>query len=250
MPRESVEQLAREYPDRVRLRYGPYKTPRFQYDQMVRCEVWGEVILCGLSGGRVAWPIGKPGWRSRSRMMVVYRGLAKAVRRETELAVAYHWGVCLSTVTAWKKALGVPAVTRGTREAKREHFAEPWADETRAKAHAKLRDAARREKIAASKRGKPRPPHVIEAMREGRTGKPHSEEARRKMSEAQRRRGTRPPKAGKPWTEDEDEAVRTLPGAEAAEATGRTLKAVWDRRRELELPDGRAGRKIPKRGKS
>jgi hypothetical protein len=68
------------------------------------------------------------------------------------------------------------------------------------------------------------------------------------MSEAQRRRGTRPPKAGRPWTEAEDEAVRTLRPAEAARRTGRTLGAVYDRRRDLGLADGRAGRTISKRG--
>jgi len=46
----------------------------------------------------------------------------------------------------------------------------------------------RREKIAASRRGKPRPRHVIEAMRAGRLGTKHTEEARRKMREAHRRR--------------------------------------------------------------
>ena len=39
----------------------------------------------------------------------------------------------------------------------------------------------RSQKIAASKVGKKRPPHVIEAMRLGRTGKPHSPETRKKM---------------------------------------------------------------------
>jgi len=58
-----------------------------------------------------------------------------------------------------------------------------------------------------------------------------------------RARGTRPPKAGRPWTAAEDEAIRTLRPAEAARETGRTLGAVNGRRRELRLPDGRAGRK-------
>src|SRR5262245_63743639 len=90
------------------------------------------------------------------------------------------------------------------------------------------RDAPRREKIAQAKRGKPRPRHVIEAMRKGRTGKPHDEEARRKMREARRARVT--PPSGKGWTAEEDDLVRTLPAREAAERTGRSLTAVYSRR--------------------
>jgi hypothetical protein len=44
---------------------------------------------------------------------------------------------------------------------------------------------------------------------------------------------------GKLWTADEDEAVRTLPVAEAAQKTGRTLQAVYIRRFKLRVPDGR-----------
>ena len=47
------------------------------------------------------------------------------------------------------------------------------------------KDPERCAKIAASKLGKKRPPHVIEAMRIGRTGKPQSAETRRKMSISQ-----------------------------------------------------------------
>jgi hypothetical protein len=106
-------------------------------------------------------------------------------------------------------------------------------------AHAKAQDPERRRRIGEARRGKPCPPHVVEAMRRGRLGKPHSEEARRKMSAAQRRRGAWPPAAGEPWTDDEDELLRTLPAAEVLRRTGRTLAAVYCRRRELELPDGR-----------
>jgi hypothetical protein len=38
------------------------------------------------------------------------------------------------------------------------------------------------------------------------------------MSEAQRRRGTWPPAAGRPWTAEEDELARTLPVRKAAAA--------------------------------
>ena len=60
----------------------------------------------------------------------------------------------------------------------------PGSTEGRRKAHAKAREPERRRKIAAARRGKPLPRHVIEAMRQGRLGKPQSEETRRKISEA------------------------------------------------------------------
>jgi len=70
-------------------------------------------------------------------------------------------------------------------------------------------------------------------------GTRHTEEARRKMSAAQRRRGARPPKAGRPWTAEEDALLRALPAKEVAARTGRTLGAVYDRRCILGMPDGR-----------
>jgi hypothetical protein len=217
-----------------------YRTPRFRYGQTVRCEINGPVVIVGLSAAPIPWPVCKGG---KLLVPVVYQGLAKAVCREADQAVAHCWGVGLWSVWQWRKALGVCAVTEGTVRLKHDHALAPGITAGRAKAHAMSRDpetgAARREKIAAAKRGKPRPAQVIEAMRKGCTGKPHDEEARRTMSEAQRRRGARPPKAGRSWTEAEDALVVRLPASQAAERTGRTLRAVYDRRRELQLPDGR-----------
>jgi hypothetical protein len=47
------------------------------------------------------------------------------------------------------------------------------------------------------------------------------------------------PAAGVPWTDAEDAMVRTLRGAEVAQRTGRTIRAGYDRRHELKVPDGR-----------
>ena len=124
----------------------------------------------------------------------------------------------------WRRALGVGPATPGTLQLR--HATEP----------------DRRAKIAAAKRGQPRPRHVIEAMREANRGRPASAETRARMSAAHQARGTRPPAAGVPWTAAEDEAVRTLPAPEAAKATGRTLTAVYSRRLTLGLPDGRRRR--------
>jgi hypothetical protein len=161
------------------------------------------------------------------------------VRREAAQAVAFWWGITAQTVTKWRKALGVGATNEGTHRLHHDYFEEPWALEARAKGQAKAGDPVRRAKIAAAKRGKPRPAHVVEAIARGHRGTHPGAEARRKMSEAHRRRGTRPPKAGRPWTAEEDELLRALPAKEVVRRTGRTLAAVYARRTALGLPDGR-----------
>jgi hypothetical protein len=138
----------------------------------------------------------------------------------------------------WRKALGIGPLTEGTSWLYREYTKEPWAVEARAKAHAKARDPERCRKIAEAKRGKPRPRHVIEAMRQARLGMRHTEESRRRMSEAQRRRGALVP-GTIVWTAEEDELLKTLPAEEVARRTGRTLKAIYTRRQRLGMPDGR-----------
>jgi len=133
---------------------------------------------------------------------------------------------------------GVGLVNEGTHRLRHDYALEPWALQALAKAQAKSGDPVRRAKIAAAKRGKPRPAHVVAAVAAALRGTHHTAEARRKMSEAQRRRGTRPPNTGSPWTEQEDALVRTLPAKEVAKRTGRTLSEVWTRRQQLHLPDG------------
>jgi hypothetical protein len=49
----------------------------------------------------------------------------------------------------------------------------------------------------------------------------------------------RPPVRPHRWTPEEDALVRALPVAGVARRTGRTLKAVWARRRVSQLPGGR-----------
>ncbi len=218
--------------DRFRLLSGPYKAPRFRYGQVVSCAVRGEVVIVGLSAGRIPWPIGQRRGTS-ARSLVVFAGLARGVRKESNQAVCHWWGVTPQAVSLWRKALDVGRATKGTKQLWSDAGETDYAARGRKRAHAKAQDPERRAKIAASKIGKPRPRHVTEAMRKGRTGKPQSAEARQKMSVAARRRGARPPKAGSPWTVEEDALLFALPVAEVATRTGRTRKAVYDRRHEL-----------------
>jgi hypothetical protein len=233
--------------DRYRLLHGPYATPVFHYGDDAFCERFGDCVLVGLHDAPIPWPVGKrKGKGQRGRFLVLTGALVEAVQRESEPAVAHWWGVSEATVCLWRKALGVPATNEGTRRLRHDYALEPGITAARQKAQAKARDPQRRAKIATAKRGKRRPRHVVEAVAAAHRGKAASDETRAKIREAQRRRGTRPPKAGRPWTDAEDELLRTLPPAEVARRTGRTLTAVYGRRAVLGLPDGRAGRKVPK----
>jgi hypothetical protein len=222
---------------RYRLHFRPYSTPKFRYGAKVTDLLRGKVRIVGISAGRIPWPISTAG---RSRFLVLYRDLAKAVRRESNQAVAHWWGVSGQSVTKWRRALDVAGrTTAGTHWLRSAYAHEDWAVEARRKALAKARDPARRAKIAAAKRGKRRPQEVIEKVRRANLGRRPTDEARRKMSKAHRRLGTRPPKAGKPWTAREDALVRTFRAQEVARRTGRTLTAVYSRRRALGLADER-----------
>jgi hypothetical protein len=231
--------------DRLRLLFGPYCTPRFSYGKPVFCEARGWVKIVGLKDGPIPWPYGRrPSVKSKA--LILYADLARAVRRESAQAIAAWWGVGMYTVWKWRKALGVPKFNEGTRQVKRDNFLGPAYLDARKRAWAKARDPKRRAKIAAAKLGKPRPRHVIEAMRKANLGRKLSAAHRRKLSEAHKRRGTRPPRAGKPWSLWEDRLVQCLRPPQVALKTGRTLPAVWTRRQQLGLPDGRVGRKVPR----
>jgi Ni/Co efflux regulator RcnB len=220
----------------IRLRFGPYTTPRYKYGSVVMDELRGEVTLVETSSAKIPWPIGT---RGRAKTLVLYKDLARAVRRESNQAVAYWWGVTPQTVTKWRKALGVLATNEGTSAVRSELITPAKKKRFVEAVRPTLRSPKRRAKIAAARGGKPRPKHVIEVLRKTHLGQKLSDEQRRKMSEAHKRRGTRPPAAGVPWTAKEDQLLRKLPARDVAKRTGRTLTAVYARRNLLKVPDGR-----------
>src|SRR4051812_23905409 len=97
--------------DRFRLLNGPYAAPRCRPGKRLTCEVRGAVTVCGLSDGPIPWPVGK---RGRAKALVVFAGLARAVRTESNLAVCHWWGVTAQTVSKWRRLLDVPRATEGT----------------------------------------------------------------------------------------------------------------------------------------
>jgi hypothetical protein len=226
--------------DRYRL-LGKYRTPRVRVGRIVRCEIRGEVEVASFTDAPIPWPKCRT---ARRHAIILYGDLARTVRQESEQAVAHWWGIDIQTVWKWRKALDVGATTSGTSRLRSDYTKEPWAVEALAAAQAKADDPERREKIAAAKRGKARPPHVIEAMREGRTGTPQSDEARQKMSEAHKARGTRPPKAGRPGEPEEVALLGTMPDAEVA-SRAQLLDLRFRIQGEVGSKDGQPGETWP-----
>src|SRR5262245_41595036 len=71
-----------------------------------------------------------------TRGLIVCGALADAVRRESNQAVCFLWGVTPQTVTKWRKALEVGRRTEGSTRLRSDYFLEPWAREAQANAHA------------------------------------------------------------------------------------------------------------------
>jgi len=222
--------------DRFKLRYGPYRTPRFRYGAVKRCALQGDVRIVGISNGRIPWPVGRK-LGTTSRGFVLYGDLAKAVRHEAAVVICHWWGVAPNTVTRWRKALGVGRKTKGTHALWSAYTREDWAVAARRKGQAKARSPKSIAKLAASLRGRQLSEHAREALRRARLGTKHSAETRQKISLAIRRRGVLPPGI-RPWTKAEDALLREFPPDEVARRTKRPIRGVYNRRRKLRIPAG------------
>jgi hypothetical protein len=134
--------------------------------------------------------------------------LARAVGHESAAAVMHWWGVTDGVVWRWRKALGVSCTdNEGSRRL--------------------LRAAS--EMGAAEQRGRELPPEQVERRR-------------RTAREKNLAQYLQPGYNGPRWTEEEDQLIRTLPPAQAAARTGRTMHAVYRRRHHLGLTGGASHR--------
>jgi hypothetical protein len=93
-----------------------YVIPVYFVGARVICEVRGPVTIVGLSEGPIRWPIGLSDGKQE---LIVYRGLAKAVREEFSAAVAAHWNTSLKMVRKWKAHLDNPPVVEPPKPIKR-----------------------------------------------------------------------------------------------------------------------------------
>jgi hypothetical protein len=84
------------------LQHAPYVTPVIVRGAIVCCGVRGLVKMVGMSDAKIPWPIGQ---RDGKQALIVYKGLARALKSESAEAVSAWWGVRVSVVKSWQRQL-------------------------------------------------------------------------------------------------------------------------------------------------
>jgi hypothetical protein len=168
--------------------------------------MYGPAKVGKISHARMPWPI-----RAKSRSLILCGDLVRAVEKEAEQAVAYHWGVTIGTVWKWRRLLGVGRCTEGTLA-----LADLGAPH-------RVRSAKERA-LAPRKRPRRKPSHLPSFLFPSPA-----------QSVLGKLRGPVNPKA-KPWVASEDQLLGTMPDRTLAKQLERTPLAVAARRRLLGLP--------------
>ena len=224
--------------ERFRLLHGSYCPPKFKVGGWLKCRLRGRVKVFSISDSPFQWPMTCQA-NGGKRMPVMVGDLVKAIRQESAQAVAHWWGVTAQTVSHWRKALGVEQNNAGTTRLRSKWWTDGGTGEaSRPGREATFHSPERAAKIAASRRGKPRPPKIARALRAARKGMKHTEEARQKMREARERRGYHAPN-GRPFTPEEDAILGTAPDKEVAAKVGRHVITIAVRRKRLGIPSFR-----------
>lgn len=180
----------------------------------------------------IAWPRRRKTGRAS---LILCGDLVRAVETESEIAVAHWWGVSVTTVWAWRKALGVGRITNGTARLYHDYQPEKLPELVGAigRERAKAPDAVAA--MRASKRGQPAAPATRVALLHA-AQQPKSDGWRQALSERNRRRGRPASWRARDWQPQEDRILGTMPDRAAAQSIGRTLPAVRQRRLALGIP--------------
>jgi hypothetical protein len=220
--------------ERFKLLYGPYLPPNCRLGDKLLCEYRDrEVTFKAMTDALIQWPSATGG---NLRSPIVCGDLVRAIRTESEMAVAHHWGVRYQTVWKWRKALSVPRMTNGGRRLRIEYATEHFTLEFRAKGKEALSSAGVRAKMSAAKKGRPLHPNTIAACRK-RGRRPKSEEWKRGMSARSKKMWENPEahglRAGRKWTEGELALVGTDSDRVVAETLGLSISGVQQKRTSL-----------------
>lgn len=179
---------------RFELRHGPYHPPRVRRGGRLFCENLGTVKVCTFSDGPIPWPKCPVGERG-GPAFVLCGDLVRAVRLESATAVARAWGVSPSTISRWRRILGVAQFNPGTHYLFLTYQGKALTAETTARGRA-----------------------MQTPERQAEWGRKRREEGR-----TRRRR----------WTDSQDAMLGTMPDRDVARRVGCPTSAVGRRRREL-----------------
>jgi hypothetical protein len=220
--------------ERVKLIYGPYRPPRCRVGDRLACEYRDrDLKVRGITDAPICWPMARSGSRFSP---IVCGDLVRAIRTESEVAVAHHWGIHRATVRKWRRALGVPAMTNGSLRLKIEWTPEIFTPQSCAKAREAMQRPDVRAKLSAIRKGRRQHHNTIEACR--RLGqRPKSEAWKRAMSERSKKMWENPEAYGLPprrkWTERELAMIGTDSDRAVAEALGLPVGVVRYKREQL-----------------
>lgn len=209
------------------LLFGPYAPPPVRVGQKVACEARDREVICG---GLVDVPIGPwPRMRKTGRPALIVTGsLVKALKQESELAIAYWWGVSVTTVWAWRKAVGAEIHTPGTRKLLSGN-ADIWRASDYCEALMQHNAKAFAAKQSADRKGIPALPQTRAALLKA--AKKRKTKAHRAAIGAANK--GRKPVPAHPWTREEEKLLGTTFDRHVAKALGRTVAAVRNRRHTL-----------------
>lgn len=145
--------------DRYKLINGPYRPPKVKVGDMVKCEMYGLVEVGGWTDAPIPWPRAKKSGRPQ---LILTGDLVRAVKTESEIAISYHWGVGITTIWKWRKALGVGRVTPGTKVLYQKLKPEKLPEDIAELGRELTKTPEALEKMATTKRGKKLPPRSPE----------------------------------------------------------------------------------------
>src|ERR1700722_17200632 len=93
---------------------GSYRTPRCKPGQVFPCVINGDREVTGITDAPIPWPYNVP--RAAVRQLLVSGDLERAIRTESNQAVAYYFGVSRWQVDDWRRRLQVPRMNPGTAQ--------------------------------------------------------------------------------------------------------------------------------------
>lgn len=140
---------------------GPYLPPACKVGDWIDDEVDGRLEVGGWTVAPISWPRRKKTGRAS---LILCGDLVRAVQTESSEAVAHWWGVGVTKVWMWRRALGVGRVTDGTRKLLQERTGVPPEAAARGRAAASAPEVVAR--MTETKRGKPAHPNTKAALLE------------------------------------------------------------------------------------